>query len=196
MKTETLRAGINILASELKNVPEFDAQKYELWLKIMERENVGDDELIALCYKALLSMTFFPTIGELLNLRANGLEEKSEMAWVKVLELVKTIGGFGSLCLGDVHGDGAILWTLNRLDWSEFSPSITADNLSIKRAEFVRIYKLALSAGYSNEWVVGTCERNNRANGLDVTHHESCGRSLPFPNLQELKAGRKKLIAR
>lgn len=196
MQIEVLQAGLNILGSELKNVPVFNAQKYELWLKIMEREGVDDEEFIELCYAALLSMTFFPTIGELMRLRAESIDERLEDAWVKVLELVKNVGSFGSLSLGDVNGDGAILWALNRLDWCEWTPSISVDNLSIRRAEFVRIYKLALSAGYHNDWVVGVCERNNRRHGLDVSSYEFCGRSIPFPKVKELGSGKKKLIAR
>lgn len=188
MNISTLTAGLNILSAELKSPPVFDETKIELWLRVLERENVTDDEFMEICYKAITSLTFFPSLGEILRLRSFSDDERCELAWLRVLDLVASIGSFGSLCLADVGGDGAVLWTLNKLNWCEFSPSITADNLSIRRAEFVRIYKIALRAGYSDEYVRGLCEINNQLSGQDLqdlSDYALFGRPLPFPQNQQ-----------
>jgi hypothetical protein len=40
-----------------------------------------------------------------------------ELAWQRVLAVVRKVGIYGSLCAADLDGDGAALWAVSRMGW-------------------------------------------------------------------------------
>lgn len=138
--------------------------------------------------KVLKQEKFFPTVAQFIAVARPPDDEAAldEIGWQRVLQCVRGIGGFGSLCAADLDGDRCALWAISRMGWSRLCRELGDENRSIWRAEFVRLYRVGRRCAAVCDYVAGGFELENARN-RDLTP-ELVGRpdwpALPSRQLQ------------
>lgn len=183
---EALKKGIDMMSGELKNAPEFDARKFATWAELLG--DWSDEQYFAAVHQACISMTFFPTIGELRKGDKQASEINQNEAWELVRAAIRRHGKYASLTTADLNGDGYALWAIARMG-AEAIGDMTNEDRAIKAAEFRRLYAVAKERGYTLDYLAGKHETDNRARGIDTTQNPALlGRSdIPAiaPSLEE-----------
>lgn len=175
---EMLTKGITLMESELKlsrdqsPITGNDA-RLENWLRLLE--GWTDQEFWETAVRATMTLTWFPSIGELAKLRDGDHAEDGVLAWQMVLELASKLGSYASITAADMGGDEAALWCVSKIGWQEIC-HCESEKLGFLAAEFRKLYGAARSKGLTAKAIGGIHEIANGSIGFDTTQKELCGR--------------------
>lgn len=159
------------MAEALANPKEVTDELVEAWVAVLSLVDFPPSEMGKVTARVMVEQTFFPAPATFLKAwkPPDDLDARDERAWQTALGCVRRLGRYASLCLADVHRDRAVLWALERIGWERLCRELDESNLSIRRAEFVRIYRLAHTDSESLDYLPGEMERLNDAAGHDLT---------------------------
>ncbi len=159
---KTIQRGVALMRSELKNGEPFTADRYANWVRMTEVAGLDDEAFLEASSRAAMTLTFFPTFGELLKTVRANQDDEIERAWHSALAVVRRYGTAATIFASDVYGGGRTLWALQKCGWNEANlGSMVAERRAIHRAEFVRIWKACPPDMEYPARLAGDLEREN-----------------------------------
>lgn len=197
--TAEIGKALVVFAAILANPKPVSTDLVRGWVMVLESAGIRPEEISPGTARVLATATYFPTPGVFLEAvrPEDDASAAEELAWQRTLDIVRAIGGYGSLCIADLAGDGTALWAIERMGWPRLCQELGDENRSILRAEFVRLYRAGRSGRMTCEYVAGRAELENCARGRELTKGELVGRpdwtempgrrpALPAPGLARL----------
>ena len=148
------------------------------WCSVLTHAGIQPDEVGPAATRLLASSTFFPTPADFLKVARppEDADTACEVRWQLVLRAVQLHGCYASLTAADLGGDGHALFALERVGWVRLCQELTEENRAIFAAEFRRVYRAALSAGATRDYLAGTHEVANGASRFVNVTPALCGR--------------------
>lgn len=185
---------LTLFARTLANGPAIDGELVAIWTQVLRHAGIRPEELSAMTQQVLVTERFFPTPAVVIAAaRPPEVEDAlAELAWQRTLGMVRTLGHYASINVGDCDGDSLTLWVLERMGWPRLCAELTSENRSIFRAEFIRLWRAGRACGASACHVPGAHEITN--SGLSLADPRFIGRpaeTLPpgVPALNDTEEG-------
>ncbi len=156
-----------MLAGAPKQVP---ADVLEMWAGVLEGAGMTAEDIEAAARIVVSREKFWPTPSVFIEAWRPKVSDdlQAEAAWQRVRDCLSRFGGYASLTVEDVGGDGHALWALDRCGWERLGAEMDEDSRAIYRAEFIRVYRLAVNDRQRLDYLIGRCERENGAAGMDL----------------------------
>lgn len=168
--TVAVTQALTLMAEVMANPKEITPQLVKAWVLVLRHAEIAPEEIEPAVGRMLSSGTFFPTPADFLKMLrpAEDREASEELAWQSILTTVRRFGARASLTATDL-GDATALWALERIGFDRLCRELTEENRAIWRAEFMRLYRAGKSTNAGLEYLPGWFERENLANGHDLT---------------------------
>lgn len=165
---DTLEAAISqsltVMSQMLANPRKITPPVLEAWVAVLRGAGLSPAEVRAAATSILATERFFPEPAVFIEKARPQVDADTlaENAWVQVRRCLREFGSYASLTAADFNGDAAALWAVGQIGLEELGEMDDRDR-SIRRAEFVRYYRLARDQHYALQHLAGRFERENRA---------------------------------
>lgn len=165
---------------------ETSAKKLELYFKVFESYAIEVFEEAV--YLAIKTLKFYPKVADLLEIIEGRAEEKSLIAWQRVLEALRITGTYQSV----KFEDSLIHYCIQQMGgWSRFS-TFTDEDLIWREKQFRELYQVGDRHKEHLEipdHIAGFFEEDNRSKGFDnyIPKPSFYPKALPEPKKEILK---------
>lgn len=173
---EAVARSLSLMEMTLANAPVLSGQLIQVWAAVLEAQGFTPEETERAAGLVIAREKFFPQPAVFIEATRPPVNEdtQAEGAWQQVRECARRFGSYASLTAADLNGDGAALWAVDRLEWERVG-EVEEDERKFLRAEFIRLYRLAREERKELAYLPGRFERENGANGRELTP-ALCGR--------------------
>jgi len=138
--------------------------KIELYFQALVEYEIGVIERAAMAIIKGRVYPAFPKPGEIVQEIDGSREDLAVIAWGEVVEAIKRIGPYQSICFADptIHSVLEFMggWSACG-DWLE-------NEMKWKQKEFERLYAIMKDRGNHKKYLPGVCEIKNGADGFEV----------------------------
>lgn len=168
---EAVGRALSLMEMTLANPPKLGPQLTHIWATVLEARGLTPQDVSRATNHVIATERFFPQPAvfiECINPKV-GDDLRAEGAWQRVRDCLTRYGAQASLTAADLNNDPAALWALERVGWERIGTEMTEENRAIFRAEYVRVYRLAVSERAALHYLPGRLERENGGGSRELT---------------------------
>jgi len=124
-----------------------------------------DEQCIKVFKELILTSRFFPKPVDFIEILKGKEEHNATIAWIEVLNAVKSVGNYQSVKFSDpvIH---SVIQVMG--GWEKLASTMTSDEEKWKQKEFEKLYQVMERRGKHPEYLPGTHEMENFRMGNEL----------------------------